>query len=297
MSDPIYRIKDWSQHFENSRSRVVENLRWVSVPNRHDGEGYSIVMEQENAAELFAAWVLIIQVASKCRVRGTLTRDDGTPLTARALSLKTKAPERWFINALDFFTHNTLWLECEGGNSEESLARHLTVTCPSPIHDPSAEGEEGRGGEGGDTLAASDSQTTATAVKIRWSKEAGFENITERHRKQWQEAFPACDLKRQIAAMNVWLLNNPAKARKSNWGNFISKWLSREQDRGGDLRSQPRQKSEPEEIIGFSSPRPQPDLDELFSINRIARERDEETERIAGDMPVEMATPEEMKCF
>ncbi len=143
MSHPFYIIKDWDTHYENSRSRAVENLRWVSVPNKHDGEGYGLTMEQDNAAELFAAWVLIVQVASKCQSRGTLARDDGSPLTARSLAAKTRAPEAWFTAALEFFTTKTLWLERHSPDSVASPDHHLTITQPSPSYQVSADRREG----------------------------------------------------------------------------------------------------------------------------------------------------------
>jgi hypothetical protein len=120
MSDPIYKIKDWQRHFENNRSRTVENLRWVCVPNKHDGEGFATVMEQENAAELFAAWVLILQVASKCQERGSLVREDGTPLTARAMAVKTRAPESWFKEAFKFFITKVKWMDCQASVTQLS---------------------------------------------------------------------------------------------------------------------------------------------------------------------------------
>ena len=68
--------------------------------------------------------------------------------------------------------------------------------------------------------------------------------ITEEHRKKWGAAYPACNLDRQFAAMGVWLENNPKKARKSNWGRFITNWLSTQQDRGGDVPSNGKPKKQ-----------------------------------------------------
>ena len=69
---------------------------------------------------------------------------------------------------------------------------------------------------------------------IQWSPETGFVGIADADRTRWAAAYPACDLDRQLAAMDVWLRENPAKAHKSRWGRFVSSWLSRSQDRGGD---------------------------------------------------------------
>jgi hypothetical protein len=43
-----------------------------------------------------------------------------------------------------------------------------------------------------------------------------------------------------MLAMEQWLKANPAKARKSNWRKFVTSWLAKEQDRGGDLRGMPQ---------------------------------------------------------
>lgn len=51
--------------------------------------------------------------------------------------------------------------------------------------------------------------------------------------KGWKEAYPACDIKIELAKMKEWVLSNKAKGKKSNWRRFITNWLSRSQDRGG----------------------------------------------------------------
>jgi len=94
-------IPNWSEDFENNRSREYKHLRWVPVPNKHDGEGYAELLSGEHGLEDFACWVLIVQIASKCEPRnGYLVRDDGRPYDARALSIKTRAPAQAFERAI-----------------------------------------------------------------------------------------------------------------------------------------------------------------------------------------------------
>ncbi len=107
----LYKIRDWAALFENNRSRTVKDLAWVPIPNRHDGENFSIIMAHEKGAEIFAAWVLLLQVASRCQPRGSLLRDNKKPHTPATLSIKTRAPENWFILALNFLENETDWLE------------------------------------------------------------------------------------------------------------------------------------------------------------------------------------------
>ena len=68
---------------------------------------------------------------------------------------------------------------------------------------------------------------------ILWSTASGWEGITDEDRSAWRLAYPACDLAGELARMTEWLKANPAKAHKSNWRAFVTKWLTRSQDRGG----------------------------------------------------------------
>ena len=83
-----YSIKNWDKHFENSESRKIKSLTWLPVKNKHDGKGYRRVAQHPKSEQVFCAWNLIIQVASKMPLRGLLRDDDG-PLTASDLSDKT----------------------------------------------------------------------------------------------------------------------------------------------------------------------------------------------------------------
>lgn len=74
-------------------------------------------------------------------------------------------------------------------------------------------------------------------AQVSWSASIGFEGITDKDRETWTKAYPACDLDRQLASMHAWLIANPAKAKKSNWRRFITTWLGKSQDRGGDVAS------------------------------------------------------------
>lgn len=137
-----YRIRNWENLFENNRSRTVKDLSWVAIPNRHDGENFSAIMLHPKGAEIFAAWVLILQVASRCQPRGSLLRDGGKPHTPKTLSIKTRAPEEWFVIALEFLANETDWIEVE----------ELALGCQPGVSQPTAAcqvgDEEGNGREG-----------------------------------------------------------------------------------------------------------------------------------------------------
>lgn len=73
--------------------------------------------------------------------------------------------------------------------------------------------------------------------EIRWDHEVGWWGITDADRKAWSIAYPACDIDRQLARADQWLRSNPAKARKELWRKFLTGWMSRSQEAGGDIRS------------------------------------------------------------
>jgi len=68
-------------------------------------------------------------------------------------------------------------------------------------------------------------------INFNFDKEE-WENITPKDIERWKEAYPACDIKVELAQMREWLISNPKKAKK-NYRKFITNWLSRSQDKGG----------------------------------------------------------------
>jgi len=71
---------------------------------------------------------------------------------------------------------------------------------------------------------------------VSWNADAGWQGITDADRREWRQAYPACDLAAELAKAHSWLKANPTKAHKSNWRRFVVSWLTRSQDRGGTNR-------------------------------------------------------------
>lgn len=118
----VYQIKDWNDHYENNRSRKVKDLAWVPIPNRHDGEAYSRLMIQKDAAIYFSTWILLLQVASRCHPRGSLLTSSGIPHTPESLSIKTRGKLEWFEKSLPFLVQIG-WM---------SVSRHDDATVMPP---------------------------------------------------------------------------------------------------------------------------------------------------------------------
>ena len=150
------RVVDWVTRYENNRTKDLKETKWVPIPNRHDGDGYTELMDHQNGPQHFAAWVLILQVASKCKhvpqegatisqegagspqeaadpceVRGSLLRSDKKPHDAKSLSRVTRCPEKVFNEAIPRLIELG-WLEIitvKSGFSENPAGRcdHLAV--------------------------------------------------------------------------------------------------------------------------------------------------------------------------
>jgi len=123
----LYRIRDWDIHFELAQGRKVKNPSWVILPVKHDGLGFRRLMAMREGAELYGAWVLIVQVAAKCPTRGMLADERG-PLGATELSLKTGCPAKVFERSLQVLSSDEIgWLVIEryehAGSALVSLER------------------------------------------------------------------------------------------------------------------------------------------------------------------------------
>jgi len=110
-TENVYRIKDWDQlQFEqHGNSRINGPMKWVAVPTKHDGKGYRRLMREDDGISIYGCWIVIVAVAAKCPVRGTLADEDG-PLTAEEMSLKTDVPEDVIERSLAFLM-TIKWIE------------------------------------------------------------------------------------------------------------------------------------------------------------------------------------------
>jgi hypothetical protein len=117
----MYRVKDWDSLYENNRSRDVGELEWVPFKNQHDGDGITELLDHENGMAHFGAWVLLVQVASKCgkpagkcgpgeTPRGTLRRDNGKPHDIRSIARMSGGKLEVFEAAIPRFL-DIGWLE------------------------------------------------------------------------------------------------------------------------------------------------------------------------------------------
>lgn len=206
--EKAYAIVDWHEHFENAQSRRCDKVSWVPVPNKHDGKGYKRIAKLPDACQVFSAWVLLLQVASKTPVRGVLSDEDG-PLTAEDLELMTEFPAEIFERAFQVLVNGRIrWLKCGALSA-------LILDSTSRARAEQKEQKE---------------QNRKNILFDPATEKLG--GVTETDKQTWKEAYPACNITTELKRMEVWLVANPTK-RKKNYRRFITNWLARNQERGG----------------------------------------------------------------
>ena len=120
---PIYRIRDWSSHFENASSRKLKRLDWVAIPNKTDGEGYTALVDHPDAAAHLGAWYAIVEAASKQKPRGLLP--GGIPHDiggiCRSLGRMSRLPSTIFMDVIPRLVEIG-WVEIVDENTQVALS-------------------------------------------------------------------------------------------------------------------------------------------------------------------------------
>lgn len=98
----------------------------------------------EDGPALFGTWIVIVQIASKCSPRGTLSRDDGSPHTSQSLARMSRVPAGLIDRAFDVL-ESIKWLISEPYEYPAPGCDNLALGCASRAR---AQGMEGNGREG-----------------------------------------------------------------------------------------------------------------------------------------------------
>ena len=103
----FWRIANWNSTYENNRTRELKKMDWVPIPNKMDGSGYTELVDHPNGAAHLGIWLAIVEIASKCDVRGTLSQEGAggcrKPLTAAHLGRMSHLPAGLFSEAIPRF--------------------------------------------------------------------------------------------------------------------------------------------------------------------------------------------------
>lgn len=215
----LYSIKDWATCYETHETKKLVALRWVPIPNKHDGLTFRQIGQEKRAADLFAAWVLMVQLASKSdkNHRGQLVRN-GRPMSARDMSITTGFPESIFSAALAYFSQESVgWIIAEDFNLELPLSPGEPGESPgepglSPENLP-LNGREWKEGNGRKEVGRA--AVAAPTSDSEWLAEL-----------QTNPAYNGISVATEFAKMRAWCSANkkqPTRRRFVNWLNRAEK--------------------------------------------------------------------------
>lgn len=135
----LYRVHNWEKHFECAPTRkIVGSLKWLPLPVRHDGASFRRLMRRDDGVSVFGCWILILQVAAKCRVRGVLSGDHGA-IDSDEMELITDVPAAVFSNAFTVLSSTEIgWLEVVQPQSRRHPPPSAAVSADSGEANPAS---------------------------------------------------------------------------------------------------------------------------------------------------------------
>ncbi len=228
-----YVVKDWGRHYEKAQTRACRRADWVPIPNKHDGKSLGRLLRLEDGVAIYGAWILLLQVASKCPTRGTLADDDG-PLTLVDLEIKTGCPASAFERAVSVLASKDIgWLLIvRHQHAKESLQLQDRTRQDITKQDSAAKAACGEP-PAADSAPACDG---APAILVFPTKGKPKRDWSLRQAKlgEYVECYPDFDVLAELRKALQWIRDNPTK-RKSYSGMpaFLTRWLNGCQNRGG----------------------------------------------------------------
>lgn len=245
----LYRIRDWNEHFENNRTREMKRMAWIPVPNKQDGDGYTALLDHPDGPAHYGAWHAILQVASKCRPRGTLLRDGAGPHDAPSIGRIARMPVDVVASALERLSSKEIgWIEVLDPETLTPIPQEGAEIrqVPASIPHPTDYGTERNGTERNGTPDSSEPQATPERLVMEFpvvGKDSHQWQLTQPLLDELAAAYPGIDVLAECRAAKAWCYTNTTK-RKTPRGmpKFLNGWMERAQNRRGGANQSPDQK-------------------------------------------------------
>lgn len=253
------RVVNWEDHFEKKGTRELKRATWVPFPNKHDGDGYTQLLDHADGPAHFGCWCALAQVASKCEPRGTLVKDTGQPHDIGSLSRMTRIPQTILRDAIARLISPIGWLEDisqlvvtkgVGGMSQEGATKSQQSATAPALQDSTGQDKTGQNTEEcsegvkarpslppppPQVLVSPDQLVYPTFGCVK-GRRRGSEtwNLTTAYLAELQESFPAVDVAAQAREAWQWHKTNwPKRKTSDGMPDFLRRWMAREQNRGG----------------------------------------------------------------
>jgi hypothetical protein len=118
----VYRIRKWSEIYENNRTREMKLMQWLPLPIKLSGVGYSYLMTLKNGPAVFGCFIALLELAGRCEERGVLLRGAGIPHDVATMARAVRMQPALVAETLKICTSfDCLWMEYEeiGENSQQ----------------------------------------------------------------------------------------------------------------------------------------------------------------------------------
>lgn len=136
-----YRIVNWQKHYETAKSRTIDNLSWVAIPNRQDGRSYRCLLRHGKGPDALLAFIATVQRCSrfsKDKRNGWLTDDgtaDGRAWDADDLEMMTDLPAAHFKVMFKLCSDPKIgWIECHKDTTRIPEGYHEDTSGTRSIH-------------------------------------------------------------------------------------------------------------------------------------------------------------------
>jgi hypothetical protein len=243
MTDYVYQVRDWDAHYENYKSREVDECSFVCVPNKQHGMGLTRILAEPDGAAIYGVWNLILGACSRQRRprNGWLTHDGtegGTPWSVEDLALRWRMTREEVTRALEFLCSDAVGWMFRHERTLEGSTPAVPVKYPrGTTKGMEGNGREGKGMEDGGTAAARGGTVPASAVlefpiahrkgnPETWTLRADY--VAE-----LSEAFVGIDVMSEARKALVWVRGKPQRKKTSRgMRSFLFGWMERAQSWG-----------------------------------------------------------------
>lgn len=225
----VYSIRDWERHFEVSQSRKVDGpLSWVATPTKHDGKSFRRIMRREDAGDIFAAWILLVELAAKMPRRGVLADDDG-PLDAECLHDKTGFSAAKFRTALKVLSSNEIgWVLVADWERAGSVLPPQYRTVQDSTGQDSTEHYLHRDGNPS-AVPVPNGEPAVLTFPCDGKPNAWL--LTESQLSEWGSLFPTLDLLAECRSALAWVLADTTRRKTARgMAKFLVGWFGRAQN-------------------------------------------------------------------
>lgn len=125
-----YRIRNWAEQFETrGTARQTRPRTRIAISTSLDGLRLRRLLADPQGATAYGVWVLLLQIAAKTPVRGTLADDSG-PYSAADIALLTGIPEPQIRSALDILSSQHIGL-LEQVTTQTALPASIETETPT----------------------------------------------------------------------------------------------------------------------------------------------------------------------